>query len=215
MPWRSGGCLPGRVSLFCAMWHVPAVTCAATRLLVICAMPVTTMSARATRLYCFCFSLAVCVARSERLGILFDCVLGGGFQGSRILPFRTPSRNGASKLLGCSFLVSWIARYWSQSTRRGRPMATVSLSAECVHLAEDGRTAAPRAQRQTFLVVCSSASKESLAPHSAKGRPLPSCLEVAAHQNQKGGRRATAPPLSSNRALVVSIFVSSHFHLFS
>ena len=214
MPWRSGGCLPGRVSLFCAMWHVPAVTCAATRLLVICAMPVTTMSARATRLYCFvspwrsvwlapsvseCSLIASWVVASKGLGFFLPNAFPNWcFQVAWML---------ISGVLDCSLLVA---------VDKARPS-----NGDCIVV---GRERPPRGGRKDSCTAGPTSDlsgglllriQRVVPPHSAKGRPLPSCLEVAAHQNQKGGRRTTAPhfhriELWWCQFLFLHIFICSH-----
>ena len=195
------------------MWHVPAVTCAATRLLVICAMPVTTMSARATRLYCFvspwrsvwlapsvseCSMIASWVVASKGLGFFLPNAFPNCcFQVAGML---------LSGVLDCSLLVAVDkARPSNGDCNRCRQRASASRRTE-------GQPAGPTSDLSGGLLL----RLQRVVPHhSAKGRPLPSCLDVAAHQNQKGGRRTTAPhfhriELWWCQFLFLHIFVCSH-----
>ena len=145
--------------------------------------------------------------------MLHDCVLGGGFQGSRILP---SERLPELLLPSC-----WDAPFWCLgllATGRSRQGAAVQWRLyRCRQRASasrrtEGQSAGPTSDLSGGLLL---RLQRVVAPHSAKGRPLPSCLEVAAHQNQKGGRRTTAPhfhriELWWCQFLFLRIFICSH-----
>ena len=121
--------------------------------------------------------------------MLFDCVLGGGFQGSRILP---SERLPEMVLPSCSDAHFWCLGLLA--TGRSRQGAAVQWRLyRCRQRASTSRRTEGQLHRgpnvRPFWWSAHPPPK-LLAPTPPKA--LPSCLEVAAHQNQRAG---AAPPL--------------------